>query len=559
MMAARVLAMLRTAVVFCLWSAMWLANAWAADHFVCDCGVGADPDCVAGSDAGAGSESAPWQSYEAARVAFGSLAPGDSIRFCRGGVWSVAAGTRWVNTACRANQRCVVADYAPPWGSGDEARPRLERTDGAHGFALEDGGDAEHEEGYLFANLDLRSTTGLGNGFFLYNDIDDVEIRNVAIDGFAIGVHLAGSNPCSSDPACDGKNDRLVLRNASITNNVGQGWLGGSNGSQILDSYFEGNGTTAVYDHNIYISGSSGGPTEGMVVRHNRLYRSALDGSGVCQAVSLVVHGEHHDLLIEGNEVWEDVGLAGQGCWGIAVDPGYGSAEGFVGVTIRGNRVENTGNTLIGVAACQDCIIEDNVVINRQSYGAIAIAAPDRALGGGDLEQDAVVVRNNSIFLGDGGGTAILLGGQGDEHIAVSNAVHTTGASSSFNCFRLDLPLSAYATIDNNICFTPAAAAAEWADGYGGLATWQAASGFDLASVTGDPGFSDPTAGDLAAASAGALMVDSGHPTLSSPVEVSGFPRPIPPDCGAYEYGVDGIFSDGFESGGTTSWSATVH
>jgi hypothetical protein len=550
--------MLRTTVVLCLSLGVWTASAEAAEIFVCDCKAEADPDCVAGSDSGTGSEIDPWQSYEAARIAFGSIAPGDAIRFCRGGVWNVSAGTRWINSSCQAESRCVVADYSPPWGSGDEARPRLIRIDGSHGFALEDGGNAEHEEGYLFENLDLRSTTGDGNGFFLYNDIDDVEIRNVSIDGFAIGVHLAGSNPCSADPDCDGKNDRLVLRNARITNNVAQGWLGASNGTQILDSIFEGNGTTAVYDHNIYISGSSGGQTEGMVVRHNRLHRSAIDGSGACQAVSLVVHGEHRDLLIEGNEIWEDVGLAGQGCWGIAVDPGYGSAEGFIGVTIRGNRVENTGNMLIGVAACQDCLIENNIVINRQDFAAIAIAAPDRALGSGDLEQDAVVIRNNSILVGGGGGTAILLGGQGDEHIVVSNAIYYTGASSSFNCFRFELSLSAYAAIDNNICYTPAAASADWVDGYGGLAAWRTASGFDLNSFSGNPGFSDPLAGDLSAISATALLVDNGHPSLSSPIEIGGLPRPQPPDIGAHEYGVDGIFSDGFESGGLTFWSRSV-
>jgi hypothetical protein len=546
--------MLRYPIGLCLSLAVVLPVTEATEHFVCDCQPGADPDCVVGSDAGAGSELDPWQSYEAARVAFGSLAPGDAIRFCRGGVWTISGGTRWVNTSCEANQRCVVADYSPPWGSGDEARPRLIRTDGSHGFALEDGGDAEHEEGYFFENLDLSSTTGDGNGFFLYNDIDDVEIRNVSIDGFAIGVHLAGSNPCSADPECDGKNDRLVLRNASITNNVSQGWLGGSDGTQILDSTFEGNGTTAVYDHNIYISGSSGGQTHGMVVRNNRLYRSALDGSGVCQAVSLVVHGEHRDLLIEGNEVWEDEGLAGQGCWGVAVDPGYGSAEGFIGVTIRGNRVQNTSNMLIGVAACQDCVIENNIVINNQSYGAIGIAAPDRELGSGDLEQDAVAIRNNSIFMGNGGGTAILLGGQGDEHIAVSNAIHYTGASTSFNCFRFDLDLAAYAAIDNNICHAPESSGAEWVEGYGDLAAWRTASGFDASSSTGDPGFADPATGDLSATSATALMVDSGHPSLSSPIEIGGFPRPQPPDTGAHEYGIEGIFADDFESGSTDEW-----
>ena len=493
------LPLVRHIICCALLSVVCLAPGEAADWYLCDCGSGADADCVAGSDAGAGTANAPWQSYEKARTTFGSLAAGDAIRFCRGGAWTVSGGTRWVNASCRADLRCVVSDYVPGWGSGDEARPLLQRTDGSHGFALEDGGDADHEEGYLFENLDLRSDAGTGNGFFLYNDIDDVEISNVAIRGFGIGVHLAGSNPCSADPECDGRNDRLVLRGATIIDNHAQGWLGASNGTQILNSTFEGNGTTAVFDHNIYISGSSGGETQGIEVRGNRLYRSTLDDAGVCQGVSMVVHGEHRNLLIEGNEVVEDVGFAGQGCWGIAVDPGYSSPKGFIGVTIRGNRVSNTGNTLIGVAACQQCVIENNVIVNAQSYGATAIAAPDRGLGTGDLEQDNVMIRNNSIHLGDGGGTGISLGGQGDQHSVLSNAIHYTGPSSSFNCFKFDLSLTAYDTIDHNICHAPSAPSAEWVDGYGVLSAWSTTTGFDGSSSIDNPGFANPTAGDLSA------------------------------------------------------------
>ncbi len=545
-----------------IWSVLllvgWIAPVEAVDRYVCDCASGADADCVAGSDAGAGTDNDPWRSYEQARTAFGSLAAGDAIRFCRGGAWAIGgAGTRWVNGFCRADLRCVVGDYTPGWASGDEARPILRRTDGSHGFALEDGGDAEHEEGVFFENLDLRSDTGTGNGFFLYNDIDDVEISNVSVRGFGIGVHLAGSNPCSADPECDGKNERLVLRRSTIIDNEAQGWLGASSGTQILDSTFDGNGTTPIYDHNVYISGSSGGETQGIVIRGNRLTRSTLDGAGVCQGVSMVVHGEHRDLLIEGNEVWEEIGFAGQGCWGIAVDPGYGSAEGFTGVSIRGNRVSNTGNTLIGVAACRQCTIENNVLVNEQSYGATAIAAPDRGLGTGDLEQDDVAIRNNSIFL-VGGGTGIQLGGQGDQHRALSNAIHYAGSSSSFNCFRFDLSPSAYDAIDHNICHTPAAPGSEWVDGFGDLSAWRSATGFDGSSSTGDPGFTDPASRNLSAASGDVLMVDNGHPSLSSPTEIGGFPRDSSPDVGAYEWGVDGIFRDGFESGTTAAWSITA-
>ncbi len=535
----------------------------ATTNYVCDCAAGSDIDCQSGDDAALGSLGDPWQSYEKARTSFGALSAGDEVRFCRGGAWDINAGTRWVNTSCRSVDPCTVGDYSAPWASGDEVRPILRRIDDSHGFALEDGGNAEHEEGYVFENLDLRgSGNDVGWGFFLYNDIDDVLIRNLSISRFAIGVHLAGSNACNqNDPSCDGKNDRITLRESTIVDNDRQGWLGASNGTQIVGNHFENNGTTAIFDHNIYVSGSSGGPTTGIRVLNNTLFRSALDSVGVCRGVSLVVHGRHDDLRIEGNEVWEEIGLAGGGCWGIAVDNGYGSAEGFTHVVIAGNMVRNVGNLAIGVGACADCTIENNVIVHDQPFGITAIAAPDRALGAGDLAQDDITVRNNSIWIGPAsGGTAISTREMGDGHIVVSNAIQYAGTSSSFNCLRTDLPASSYTEIDNNICHFPNAAGAEWSDGYGTspdpLSAWRIASGFGAGSQMADPGFSDPASADLYADSASAAMIDAGHLGLSSDVDHEGFARSPLPDSGAWEWGITGsIFADGFEAADASSWS----
>src|SRR5687768_401338 len=71
------------------------APARAAERFVCDCGAGADPQCVPGSDGATGtSPDAPWQSYDRAQDAWSGLAAGDSLRFCRGGVFPVAGSTQ---------------------------------------------------------------------------------------------------------------------------------------------------------------------------------------------------------------------------------------------------------------------------------------------------------------------------------------------------------------------------------------------------------------------------------------------------------------------------------
>ena len=110
----------------------------------------------------------------------------------------------------------------------------------------------------------------------------------------------------------------------------------------------------------------------------NELYRSSWATTSSCAGTSLVVHGEHDNLLIEGNLVREDVGAAGQGCWGITVDPAYpNEAEGFTNVTVRGNTIINVGNTATGMESCADCVIENNVIVHEQDFQITGIAVPN--------------------------------------------------------------------------------------------------------------------------------------------------------------------------------------
>jgi len=507
--------------------------------YVCDCGQDSDGDCQPGDDAAVGDgPEAAWQTYEKARSEFANLAAGDSIVLCRGGAFAIepSAGTRWVNAQCLADQPCILRDYEPPWATGDEGRPIVQAVGDTWAFALEDGGDADHEEGYVFLNLDLRGT-GDGQGFFIYNDIDDVLICNVSIDSFSLGVHVAGSNAPAQ--GSDGLNERIVLRKSQITNNGGQGWLGACNGCAVEACTFENNGfALATFNHNIYFSGSSEGVAHDMRAVGNDLYRSAVV-TGACDGVSLVVHGQHDGLLIEGNTVREDVGAATGGCWGIAVDTGYGEAELFRNVTIAGNRVINVGNVAIGLNACENCVIENNVVVHEQDFNTTAIAVPNRARGDDDLPMTGVTIRNNSVFIGAAsGGRGVALGGEGADHLLVSNAVHYAGTSGGWSCFRLDLALSAYAAVDHNLCFFPGAGGGEWIEGQGDLGAWQASSSLDGSSAVADPAFASVSGPsyDLSASTAASPMVDAGHPILSASLDITGAQRDANPDVGAYEH-----------------------
>lgn len=500
-------------------------------YYVCDCRAGAAAGCQPGNDANPGTLAQPFRSYARAVEAFSSLQAGETVAFCRGGSFEISGDREWVNPSCTSAAPCVVRDYDPPWSSAALNKPMLKATSG-DGFSFADGGDSDHEEGYTFLNLDIQSTSGgtSGNGFFVYNDIDDVLVCGVDISGFDIGFHVAGSN--SPAPGSDGENSGVVLRNSGLSGNGNQGYLGGCDDCGVEHSYFEDNGfRQATLNHNIYLSARG---ADGMFVLHNELYRSAIV-DGKCAGVSLVVHGQQSDLLIEGNYVHEDLGAVEDQCWGIAVDDGYGAeSEGFQNVVIRGNTVENVGNLGIGVSACQNCLIENNVVIQEQSWESALIAAPDRERGSNDLPLDAITIRNNTLFARTPSIVkGIALGGEGDGHVVVSNVLSSLG-SGPFTCFDYDLPHANYALRESNLCWR-STSGLNWTTTASSLANWRTQSGDDLSSLNANPLFTSTMAGahDFLP-TASSPLVGSGH-SASAAYDIVGKLRGTDPDIGAYE------------------------
>lgn len=493
-----------------------------AVHYFCDCGPGADTSCVPGDDAADGlSPSSARRSYEAARRTFSTMAAGDVVALCRGGSFAAGADSHWVNAACRADAPCTLRSYTAP-ASAVDARPILTARAGQHGLSLEDGGNADHEEGYVFAELQLIGS-GSGFGVFFYNDIDDVDVCDVDISRFDVAFHVAGSNPPAT-PASDARNDRISLRASHIHDNAGQGYLGGCSDGLIEGTRFTNNGFgRAVFNHNIYLSSPSGGAV-GMRVVGNTLHRSTLV-AGRCAGVSLVVHGHYDDLVIEDNHIHEDLGAAGDGCWGIAIDGGYSSAEVFRRVVVRRNTIENVGNVSIGLGSCIDCVVENNVVIQWQGLGGAGVVAPDRPTASGDAVMTNLLVRNNSVSFGTSGTGVVVTEGVG--HSIVSNAIELHGPSST--CFDLASPLTG-TTSDYNACYR--ASGGSWASGARSLTSLRSA-GLETASVEStSPFFVDPRR-ELRAT--GTVLRDSGDPTRSARDDHTGAARDTRPDVGAYE------------------------
>lgn len=506
----------------------------AAEHFYCDCQTGASNQCVAGSDSNDGlSNLSPKKSFADANAKFNAFSAGDSIKLCRGGVFSSAAKYTWVNTNCNASNTCKVTSFdLPNQTSPQLKRPKIVQTINTHLFSLADSGNSDPDGGYEFSNLDLTCPGCLRGGasaFFLFNDVDDVLIQNISMDGFNLGVSLQKSNTINTG---NGKLDNITIKNSQIINSIRQGIQGGAENLTIEGLYFENNGEGTIFDHHIYISRGNN-----ITIKNNELYRSSLDANGNCAGAPLVVHGTIDTLLIENNYVHEDVGKANRGCWGIAVDNGYSVPEKFTNVTIKNNKVVNVGNLAIGVTSCVNCVIENNVIFQQQAFSTTGIRAPNKTRADDDFPMSNITVRNNSYYTTIAG-TGIDVGVEGKEHIITSNAIHYTGAG-KFACFNFNIASSSYTAIDNNTCFLPnASGTSEWEKGAGtGLSAWQVQSGLGANSKNVDPQFTDPTLPlvDLSLKSTSSLR-DTGHSTQSSTKDYRGKSRATP-DIGAFEFG----------------------
>lgn len=537
----------------CSFSACYGTFAGTHHYYVCDCQTGADSDCVAGSDSNAGTSAAsPKQSTSAITTLFSGLGVGDRIELCKGGFWNSGTTTiGTVNTSCSAANPCVIGSYVPPWASGNEGRPIITFAASTNGIFTGDGGQANHEEGYTVAGLEMRgdgtsTTTGTGYGIFIYNDTDDVMICDMMMRYWSIAIHLEGiaTTPDPSDPLADYHNDRITFRNSTVRDCGGQGILGADNSFHIYNNYMQNNGfDRQILNHQIYMNANvAPDAAVNIEVVGNELYQNAIyyAGASKCGGAAMTGHGVIDGLLIQGNYVHEDVGTVDPGCWGIAIAPGYPTAESLAHVTITGNVVQNMGNLSIGLGTSQNSKIENNTIVNQQGVNAAAIDAPAIGAGSGDTADQAITVRNNSLYLDSG--TGIDIDSEGTNHVVANNTIYIVGSGTQ-QCFSLPLSTASYSFVDYNDCYAPSASTFHW-QGSASLASWQGSSGFDSHSITTNPLFttarySSTFAQGLAdfLPQSGSPLKDAGNNTNAPGADINGVARPQNSvvDIGAFE------------------------
>jgi hypothetical protein len=404
---------MRKSIAVLFLSCLFSAPVFSQNYYVCNNGTDSVTLNAEGIQQGTTPE-LPWATYDYAIAKFRTIAAGDSVLFCRGGTFT-SSHLGISNMNCTAASPCTLGDYLPAGLTEDAALPIINgSTLGAINF--QDGGNADHDEGYVVKNLNIKGTGGAGYGFFIYNDVDYLTIDNVTIDGFNVGIYSAKGNVPNA--GADQKNDFLTIKNSTIINNPGQGFLGGGENFIIENNKFINNGFgEKIRNHNIYITQGSGR------IDGNELYQSALI-AGKCEGVSLVVHGVVDGLSIKNNWIHEDLGAAAPTCWGLSVDPGYTTEESFNNVTIADNRIENVGNRSIGCASCTNTWIIGNTITHEQDFGATAIVVPVRAED--SVKSAKVLIGGNDITLVDPNrrGKSAVLAPATDEFYQIGNAVH---------------------------------------------------------------------------------------------------------------------------------------
>ena len=425
-------------LAFTLLLTMWLPmQAEAATRYICKCDTGSQTGCssAVGSDAANGqTQATAWLNVEMARQWFlTGAAAGDQILFCRGGQWTSAPGAvtnAWQANACVgtgpqavcAANPITIGAYSPTNCPGCTRKPKILRPS-PNGAALDftNGNSGVVDGGYIVRDLWLVGSEvasqaipqDSGAGVFVGQLAHDVQLLNLTIDGFGIGVY------------CGDFSQRIDLRNSTIRYNKYQGTLWGcaygliDNNTWIQNGYgddpFEGGdaedvpGSDFVFHHQMYLSGAEPANltdpanANNMMVSNNTFIRSQFPpagefNAGLCNAATIVTHSRVDKLTYEKNIIEFEPGEALGGCWGITADTAYGSPEGFKNMVIRGNKLVNNGGVGFSYNASPGVIVENNIAVNNHdTNGFYFIQLPDRGQQGGH-EDTGSIIRNNTMY-----------------------------------------------------------------------------------------------------------------------------------------------------------------
>jgi hypothetical protein len=499
-------------------------------YYYCDCGSGSQTGCTAGDDSYVGTDPLfPRKTISSAVSRFSTLGVNDTVALCKGGAFDSAGNLSIGSNRCGAGVACNdLREYTPTTFSGT-AKPIINNAAGDSTlFKFVKTG------GIRLLNLKLNggaaSASSKGNkAFFFYEGAHDVTMCNIDMDAFEITVYN------ESDA---GINKNIKLTGSLITNSRTLGYLGGGDNTEVSYNYWDGNGSSNVFDHTLYFASSR--EITNMVVVGNEIHGQY---GSTCKGAVMEAHMAVDGLLVKDNVI--DIAQSANtgGCWGIEFNNLTSGTHAIYhrNAIFSGNSIKNAGNLGLTVTGCPGCVIENNLIMIDTAVGGagISVATASVRAGVADDVNNANIIRNNTIWYGPNAntsGTGINVGVEGTGHIIANNTVTytatSTGSNGAFSCFSYPLALSSYTFINNNHC--ESAASYKWEASRGSLASWKtAATGFDTVSFTGNPLFT--AAGTNFKPAPGSPLINAGSLVYGSTTDLVGTARPSTPAIGAFE------------------------
>jgi parallel beta-helix repeat protein len=457
---------------------------------------------------------------------------GDTVALCKGGAFNITnGGYLMTRTGCTPGTTCVdLREYSPTTFAGT-AKPIINNLSGGSTLFSFNGDYG----GVRFLNLRLQGDNGAyGNNnwaFYFNNGAHDITIGNLDIYDFDLFAYNQNGT------TLDTPNGDLKVTGNTISNIRQIAWLGTGQRLELSYNHWYHSGGSSGGDHTIYLSSHFEQYGVNVIGNYIEGHYGATCGDGLFMG-----HGMIDGFIVKDNVV--DPKDPTPNCYGITFNnsDAYTSGHNFRNTVISGNTVVNYGARGITLSSCPDCIIENNVLISNISGGfrQIGIWMPTSASA--DAQDDINernVIRNNTIWFGsssNGGAVGIRIGTEGMGHIISNNTVYygSTTAGNGVSCFDYSLALTAYAFINNNHCYSAATYA--WVEGRGDISAWRtysAAQGFDTASITGNPLFTNaPT--DFTPL-VGSPLIGAGDALHESAFDITGKARPGLPSIGAYE------------------------
>ncbi len=438
------------------------------------------------------SPSTPWATVSRAIQQFGSLNAGEAIAFCRGGTFT--GGGTWTNNNGTQANPTIVRDYTRP-GRGGLGDPRP---------IFQHRLDAYITPGRVkFMNISAQASSGDNNVAFTYGAVSDITLCNLELSGGVNGLEIAGSDLTSIQ--------RIKVIGTRFLSNSNEGWIGSGQAHEIRNSFFSKCGSVGgMLSHSIYLAGPSV-VQQDFVISGNEFHPPAN-----VPGVVIVAHGVHNNMSIENNRLIFDNGPAQAGGWGIAVGcGGYSTPSNTTNLTLRGNTIVNAGNMSLGIGCCQNCLIENNLVVNGQQ-STRAIAAPlelASSFGSGYRATSDVIVRNNTVYL-TAGGTGVEVASEGARYTVANNSVQSNGL-----CYNWSGSASAFTARDYNASYG-------CSDSVVGSHSFKSSPLWVNATPATSRDFRP---------GAGSPLIHSGDSVQKAAIDMAGTVRPSPPSIGSYE------------------------